>query len=305
MKAIPYVHLLEDGGCGATTYIAPDLANSSFRFVCSGCRAECEVILKQVEKQAFQVFGDESTFQEVVVYAVAVFHEADTQDATDLLAALKRQVGLADDTPIHCRVLFSEHGRAKSGWAKWSEERVFEFLDQVVIALRRCRVMCRVAAVNRTEYPSVHPAGAGFKRGIMEPKQLAGLLFHGATAPIVDSIGSDAISLYVDPDKTKIDWFGGKKQADRNYAHTDTAGGRVLAPTRFESTERPALLEIADLLAYSAAHALSNAAQKRRRGFESLYAKLRPELSVLTWAPGPPVHSVLDDNHARIVSQYR
>ena len=162
--------------------------------------------------------------------------------------------------------------------------------------------MFSLSAVNREEYPSVHEAGAGLGRTVMESKQLAALLFQGAALPLLERLGLANVRLWVDPDRTKIPWFGKNVQAQTNYKSKDLKSEEMLVPQPFPNGHKPVLLEIADVAAYVAAHALSSAEHPNKPRFEALYRSCRPELRIFNWDPeGTRVPSLLDAYHARIM----
>lgn len=140
----------------------------------------------------------------------------------------------------------------------------------------------------------------------MGPKQLAAILFQGVSLPLFERLGAANVRLWVDPDRTKIPWFGRRVQAHRNYRSKGPDTKAVLEPQSLAEQDKPLLLEIADVFAYVAAHALSSTDYRLRRRYEELYYICRPELRVLTWDPeGKRVPSALDDHHARIFSFLR
>jgi hypothetical protein len=267
---------------------------------------EVPINLVTVQEQLFCGFGDESSFSEVVTYGVLVLHSHDRTGAEELLAKAKRSQGLPPNTELHCRVMFNECARAKSVWNGWTEERLLDFLEQFLQALRKHRPMFCLCAVNRTEYPSSFPEGAGFSGCEMEPKQLAAILFQGVCLPLFERLGAGNVRLWVDPDRTKIPWFGRRVQAHRNYRSTDPKSTMLLEPQSLSEEDKPPLLEVADVFAYAAAHALSSTDHRLKRRYEELYYICRAELRVLTWDPeGKRVPSSLDNHHARIFSLIR
>ena len=272
------------------------------RVACSGCGREMVFDFKAAEQQLFHCFGDESAFRDTVVYAILVLHDADLSAAESFVSELKGRISAKSDA-IHCRILFNSSARAKTTWTALADNDVFRFLIDAVARLREFRPMYSLCAVNRGEYPSVHEAGAGLGRTVMESKQLAALLFQGAAHPLLERLGLANVRLWVDPDRTKIPWFGKNVQAHTNYKSEDLVSEQMLMPQTIPNGQKPVLLEIADVAAYAAAHALSSAGHPHKAQFEALYRMCRPELKVFTWDPeGIRVPSVLDKHHARIMS---
>jgi hypothetical protein len=304
------LHDFCNGGCGARTAFSffPEPGEFTLHVICAGCGAPIDVPIHvvAVQDQLFHGFGDESSFSEVVTYGVLVLHSHDRKGAEDELARAKYRHGLPLETELHCREMFNEVARAKSIWTGWTEERLLGFLEEFLYALRKYRPMFLVSAVNRTEYPSSFPEGAGFAECEMEPKQLAAILFQGVCVLLFKRLGATNVRLWVDPDRTKIPWFGRRVQAHRNYRSTDPASKMFLEPQSLSEDDKPTLLEVADVFAYVAAHALSSTDHRLKRRYEELYYICRAELSVVTWDPeGKRVPSSLYDHHSRIFSLIR
>ncbi|WP_204138797.1 hypothetical protein [Halomicronema sp. CCY15110] len=304
---INVLHDLRAGGCGLQTpvQVFPQPGERVLRVVCLGCGSEMIVPLhfQQVNEQLFHAFGDESSFKEVVVYGLLVLHKHDWRAAENLLTELKKEHGLSPSDILHCRVLFNDHARAKSAWREWSNEEVFIFLKILLRELRTCRPMYCVCAVNRNEYPTEFSDSADFSGCVMETKQLAGILFQGVAMPLFERLGVDNVRVWVDPDRTKIPWFGKRVQAHRNYQSKDPKTQKTLIPESFPDNAKPALLEVADLIAYTAAHVLSSSPHSNKRRFEELYRVCKPELRVLTWDPEDRgLLSTIDEHHRRIFS---
>jgi len=78
-------------------------------------------------------FAGDSVTSDVVACGVAVFQEDRVAAAEELLRIEKVVVGIPADERLHCRVMFSDHGRAPAlRHARWrSGQR--ERLDAVVL----------------------------------------------------------------------------------------------------------------------------------------------------------------------------
>jgi hypothetical protein len=86
----------------------------------------------------------------------------------------------------------------------------------------------------------------------VRPVKMVGLDAHG--------LENEEFRLWIDPDHTKIEWGTGRRQASRMPV---THEGRSITPEAFEG-DKPMLLDVADALAYSAAHFLSSTSKDSR-----------------------------------------
>lgn len=85
--------------------------------------------------------------------------------------------------------------------------------------------------------------------------------------------GVDNISLWIDHDRTKIEWFGRKRQASKMpFRHENV----ILNPENYKEN-KPLLLDLADILAYSTAHSYSSEARSDKDFFRSICMHFRAE----------------------------
>jgi hypothetical protein len=254
----------------------------------------------------FNVFGDESVDKSTVVYGAIAIPACQNEAINDAINALKVRFGVSNQAKFHSRIVFHADARKKSGWRNLNNDQVFEFADAFTNFIRAQIPVLSVGAVHRSEYPSIFHAGAGLPESIMDTKQLTAIVFQAAMIPIIERLGPSNIQLWVDPDKTKIPWFGKNMRADRNYKAVIAGAG---SQSHIEPQEigaiPPVLLEAADLFAYVSAHALSPDAGRYQSRFEALYQKYRPLLTVFTYDPEKRLkyqisRPILELKHARI-----
>lgn len=301
-------HEPTNGGCGMTTEVLvyPNTGTFRLRVKCQACKQmfEQSITLRVVESNEFHAFGDESQFSEVLTYGIVVFHSADRTNAERDLARLKEHFGVDPNAEIHCWVMFSPEERAKSPWCGKSPESLLSFLRRVVLAMRDHRPMYRVSGLSTKEYPRFLPAADNFPAVDFTVKQLQALLYGGAVQPLVDRLGPDNVRIWIDPDYTKIPWFGRRMKAYRTLRVRNLDSGSVIEPEPVSKQEKQQpLIELADVLAYCASHALSSQKDRRKRDFERIYKVIRPELAVMKYDPttkGPL--SSLEQHHRRIFS---
>lgn len=227
---------------------------------------------------SFHAYGDESNYEEVVTYGLLTIDRGSVEGIEDSLAVLKRRYGIPENARFHSREVFNGSARRKTPWAPLGAAAVFQFAREMATMVRSFHPILSLGAVSKVEYPSVFP-GVGRRRTPTTTKHLAALAFAAAAMLPGMKIGSNFLTVWVDPDTTIVDWGGARTQSDRMYQWRDPKTGRQLAihPCR---DERPTLLEVADLFAYSSAHALSGEPCRNAGQYQLLYRVFDP------WEPG-------------------
>lgn len=260
-------------GCNTWTPVHIPLGNYMLPFVCPGCRGLSLIPIKTVRQTVF-AYGDESKFGKVIAYGVVIVAARDLLAAERLLSNLTRRYGLDPRAEFHCREVFHEHPKSKSAWRNLPESQVLGFAEELLLGLKRLSAVFFLSAIHRDEYPEVLPAVGKFAAGEMGTKQLAGVLCQTALMNVDESFGKDEIKFYADRDSVKIPFFGRKIQAHSNYRLD--AGETSIVSERFNDSDKPALLQAADLFAYTVTHALTESPTKNKRRFERWYKICNP-----------------------------
>lgn len=228
----------------------------------------------------FEVYGDESVSNNAVVYAVIVVPVDVLKNAEQVVAKIKERFGASPCTELHCSKLFNHEARKRSPWAHLSSDQAYALAEDFATALARLRLGFRIGFVDKSQAPKELPEEGPFKAMRLDSKHLIGFAFQGAVGPLDERPGFDKIRLWVDPDQTRIPWFGKRRRSDRNYQmYSDISG---LPEPRFIKPEpivgqKPIMLQSADLLAYVSSHALSREARRDKQRFIALYNTLRPK----------------------------
>lgn len=226
------------------------------------------------------VFGDESPFNNAIAYGIVVVPVAAVPDVEHSILALKERMGVPGDTEIHCNVLFNDSAKSKTVWAIHSEHEIEQLLSEIAVVAKRLRVFFRVGLIDKRQWPKVLPADGEFPKCPLDDKQLCGLAFQAAVAPLEESVGIPNVRLWVDYDHTKIPWFGKKRQAYRNYRSWSGISKQWLEPQP-KPNQKPPLLQLADIVSYVSSHALCVQQYAGKKTFERLYRIYGPEKSVL------------------------
>jgi hypothetical protein len=251
------------------------LGNYVLKFTCPKCKRRSLIPIRLL-RQTIYAYGDESSFGQVIAYGLVVIHAHNLLAAEQLLSGLKRRFGVDPHAEFHCKVVFHGDPGSKSPWRDLSEARVLDFAEELVSGLAKLPAAFIVGALHRSEYPTTLPAVGKFAAGEMGTKQLAGMACTSALALLNQQFGQDQIRWIADPDPAKIPFFGRKIRAHSNYKLNISGSGREIVPEPFDRNDKRALLQAADLFAYTATHALSEKATRNKVRFERWYKTCNP-----------------------------
>ena len=227
----------------------------------------------------WHAFGDESSFLNgLTTYAIVGVWSENQNVTEDAFRQLKLSFGGKADSRIHCRELFGIHARAKSDWAHLRDQDVGRFLLSLTKLADQFQLRRNVGFVDGSRAPkSLLGVGSIESKCELSEKHLCTLAFVAAAAQVFQQLGPDKVKYWIDPDKTKIDWWGQRRQAGltRTLSLIDFDFAKV-TPELDKPTDR-IFLDLADVLAYSAGRARST--------IEPDGTELFTELMSI-WAPG-------------------
>ncbi len=244
--------------------------------------------INNLEVYMWLAFGDESSFPDgLATYAIIGVWSGNQTVSEKSFRQLKLSFGGKPNSKIHCRELFNIHARNKSDWAHLSEKDVFEFL----------------LALTRLSHQLELRRNVGFVDGKLAPKSLAGVgsidahceltekhlctfAFAAVAAQVFQQIGPNAVKFWIDPDKTKIDWWGKNRQAGltREVTALDFDMAKV-KPETSPLADR-IFLDLADILAYVSGKTRTESDPERKKLFTQMME---------IWSPGIVEHESWTD----------
>jgi hypothetical protein len=245
-------------------------------------------------------FGDEGAFGKVIAYGLVVIPAPRLPVAEQFLPALKRRYRVDPQEEFHCLDVFHWDKKQESGWKHLSEAQVLEFAEELLLGMASFSAGFIVGGVHRSEYPTELSAEGNFPAGEMGTKQLAGMTCMAALLRLSEVYDDHQIRFRPDPDSSKMSFFGRTMRADRNYQLTRSDTKQQIVPETLDHTDKPALLQVADLLAFTATHALSDEKVRNKEGFKHLYRICNPKHSFMVYKL-PPQPSILESRHAEIM----
>lgn len=245
----------------------------------------------------FDIFGDESVSSNAIIYGVVAIHSDSIKSWEDKLAALKLKYGVPVNSELHCSILFHGSKREKSTYSHLSEKETYSFGKELAYIMGNPEIGCVIAYADRREFPEIFKGGQMTSKDgtisdrqspdiIIDEKSLIAFCGNAALIPFVQSPGLDKIRFWADPDNTKINWLGKKSKAlnalNMFVGHEEKT--QRIQPEQIEG-ENPALLQLADFLAYVSSRTLSIANTRGKEEFDTMYRMLNSEIIRYTKAP--------------------
>jgi len=266
------------GGCGLFTQVQFSPGVYDYSHTCLNCGKTYVINVNLppqgvalLPRQSVHAFGDESSYGDVIGYGLVVIHAHNLLAAEQLLSGLKRRYAVDPQAEFHCRIVFNGHQKRKSPWKNLSESQVLDFAEELILGLGRLPAAFVVGAVHRNEYPAELPAVGKVPASEMGTKQVAGMACWSALMTLRQNFGPDEIKFLSDPDRVKVPFFGRRIQAHTNYKLAFGEASQHILPEPFDEKDKPALLQAADLFAYTATHALTDKAARNKGRFERWY----------------------------------
>jgi hypothetical protein len=226
----------------------------------------------------FLLYGDESCSNSAVVYALVGIRPSERKQTEDMLAVIKREFGAPPEARLHCRELFAGDARRKSSWAHLSLDRVFELYESLAQHLSALPVARVIGFADRRHLPTSLPGEDWVPRLVFAPKEVAAWCATAALVPFHRHVGLAKVKLWVDPDRTKIDWMGRGQQfinAISGWVSHDPNPPERITPEPISGAP-PQLIELADFIAYFAARVLSPEARRDKSRFGAIYSVVEP-----------------------------
>lgn len=215
--------------------------------------------------------GDESKYGDWLVYAMVYVNRVDLAAIAEKIRIIKYRFRLPVDSPLHCYQLFNKHQRKKKKISHINDEDAKSIIGLVTTILARHAFvrsgMTRLNDINARIGPaltltSVIDGSTKQFPGTEDPKAHFSHLMMMCT---VDVPGYETFpkakdtEILLSEEKTKVDYFGSKRRADRlfdNFSEIGAPPGKVfqLDPAIVPANGHP-LMELADVAAFIVAHA--------------------------------------------------
>lgn len=235
-----------------------------------------------------EVYGDESCGPSAITYGALVLPRPTRVRLENRFSLTKIAFGARSWDEIHCNQLLNEADRAVGPWSHLGYEDIFQLLNRVcddLIAVGSQQVVC---IFDRADTASFSEAflkpwtdAEGNERTATAPEQLAAkdkgiavLCAGGVLRPIVDAMGSNRVTFIPDPDgNSKIPWPPRTRRVDDLMQNAFVDLRSKVTFLRVKSP-KPVLLQVADIIAYTAQRAARGNDSETTVRFRSLFERM-------------------------------
>jgi hypothetical protein len=302
------------GGCGVFTRVQFPPGVYDYSHTCPNC-GDTSVIkvnlplpgVALLPRQTVHAFGDESSFGSVIAYGVAAVEAPNRLAAERFLSGLKQRYGVNPKEELHCKELFHVDTRQETAWKHLTADQILDFAEELISGLVRLPMLFIVGAAHRSEQPEELPEAGHFPAFETGTKQLSALLCGAALLPLNQHYDQSEIKFWTDPDRTKISFSWGKVQAYRMHYLNNSDRNQRISAQPLDRRDKPSLLQVADLFAFTATHALTEKQHHHKKRFERLYKLCSPEHSFMGYhdedeVEFKPIPSRLESRHAEVMA---
>ena len=235
----------------------------------------------------FHIYGDESITGDTVVYALVIVPVDILEFAEKTLSNVKESFKASRSARFHCREIFHTDARRKSEWSHLTNKQALDLAIKITASLAGIGIGTIVGHLDSKDFKDGF-LGVGElpPMPLQDLKQLIPWAYQVAIGQLCfDENYANQCKFWADPDSSLILWHGSRKQAGRLLkinkvdinAKTITA---MFIPENLHTKEKPVLLELADLLAYSSCRVLSNSGifknRESDRVIEAIYKSMSP-----------------------------
>jgi hypothetical protein len=248
-------------------------------------------------------YADDSITNRVAACAVALFAAEHVPAAEAIVAAHLSRLGLPPEVRIHCRELFHAEARAKTAWSSIHASEIEAMLELLCASLKALphHPLIVIADVTQRRKGWTMPDGRSWT---FDEKGIATFAYQVAFSLIGHTYRDATVRLWIDPDKTRIPWGGGRRQTEKvRRVYVDLGQGlepHELVPDIVDAP-KPILLDVADVYAYTAARVKGSTGGRQNQWFEALYRLIGAQEAVapplpetLTWHQKPSESGTVD-----------
>ena len=232
----------------------------------------------------YSLYGDESYYEGIATYGIVGLPTRNIDNINKMIALIKKKYGVKDTAIFHSTEVFSKWKRRRAGFFSLKEEKdVFRFLFDLIIELKKLEVFYRLGHTSIIQ-PSFITNISSEKYSIQvkdNEKRLCSYAANAAICSMKNNMTSHKVTFFTEECPFMIK-TGDKKE----FAH-DLYGANVLKANIVEKS--PGVLEIADILAYTASHALIKSSRNHNE-FCCLLWLLNPNSWIFQGIDAPLFH---------------
>lgn len=222
----------------------------------------------------YLAFGDDSQYEGLLTFAYVVIPKVKIVRVMRELRNLKKKFKFPDGVPIHCRVLFSGQQRDKRGLGHLTRDDPMRVIHHCITLINKYDLFVRYAYAREENWKTLwggknvlelfNDAGQVVEHSVAtNPKGVLGMLAQACwtTSGNLNAPKAVDCEIYAAKDTTMTGFMGDKQKQAHNWisglSTVDAPEGQWLdIRPSFEPGEYGALLDLADVAAYTFCHAL-------------------------------------------------
>ena len=233
----------------------------------------------------YSLYGDESYYQGIATYGIVGFPTHNTDHVNKTIASIKNKHGIRSSAIFHTRNILSYWKRRKTSFSSLKrEEDVFQYIVDIILELRKIGVFYRLGYTSKIQPSSItnmYPGKYSIPVKDTE-KRLCVFAANAATCGVKAEISTNNITLFTEECPFII-----KTGVRKEFVH-NLYGADFLKLSIMEKS--PGALEIADILAYTASHALIKSSRNHKE-FCCLLWLFNPSSWIFQGIDAPLFHS--------------
>jgi len=213
----------------------------------------------------FCAYGDDSQYENVLVYAFAIIHRKNLEEFNKAINGIRAEYKFPETEPIHCRILFSGDQRKKRNLDHIDFRSL---ISRLIEEANKVPILCRYCHTNLPKNKIMHEKYEDFPQITNDTKGILSILLQGCFAVAANGTEgptSKDTQIFVSGDKTVIKFIGDtRKQAELHYSAYSEIGASegeefFINPHIIQNADwkNYPLLQLADIYSYICSHALN------------------------------------------------
>jgi hypothetical protein len=213
-----------------------------------------------------ELYGDESTYQEVVTYAFLITPPSQRGKVIEEIARVQAKYDVDPDAEIHCREIFNSRAREKTPFRHLTKNEIFSLLFEVASSAFAAGGRAWIGYLNIDTAPKdiyFNWIGPPTDKKLPQQWNISNVktqmyfAYSAAITAITSFVPSSTVAAWVDGDRSKVPYVDeSRRQVDslRPFFPIDH-NNKQFSPIACHEN-KPKLLQLADVLAFTAAHGM-------------------------------------------------
>lgn len=232
----------------------------------------------------FVAYGDDSAYEEVLLYAFVVCHREKIRKLERDILNLKKEFGIPQEIPIHMSKLFSKQYRDKNGITNLDRIRQPIFLRNVINVINRNKCLVRYCYTVVPDNGLVidESSDGGPIQPVSDNKAIMHQMASACFCPHIENgkivLSPEDFEVYISADSTKVKFERNSPRRQAHYlselliptanpAHRDKY---VRLKLNIQMMKDNIFLQLSDAVAYILAHGLSRKCKEDRYAYQKI-----------------------------------